>query len=143
MKVVDANVLLYAVNQDSKRHAEARSWLDTALSGSDTVGFCWQVLLAFTRIATLPGVFPSPLTHEQALDVVDSLLASPAAVLLEPGVGHTRSLRQLLADAGGAGNLVNDAHIAALAIENRATVVTYDNDFDRFDGVRWTTPAHR
>lgn len=141
MKVVDANVLLYAVNKDARHHAEARAWLDRAISGDDTVAFCWQVLLAFVRVATQPGLFPSPLGHTQAMDVVDMWLSAPAAVLVDPGVGHVRILRQLLADAGGASNLVNDAHIAALAVENKATVVSYDNDFDRFDGVRWTTPA--
>jgi predicted nucleic acid-binding protein len=50
-------------------------------------------------------------------------------------------LERLLAPTGVAGNLVNDAHLAALAVEHRAEIVSYDNDFSRFPGVRWITPG--
>lgn len=34
-----------------------------------------------------------------------------------------------------------DAHLAALAIEHRCEIVTYDTAFGRFDGVTWLTPG--
>lgn len=141
MKLVDANVLLYAVNADSERHAESRGWLDSALSGESTVAFSWIALLAFLRLVTKVDLFPSPLSTDEAMDRVDAWLSAPAAGVVEPSVDHARILRELLRSAGTGGNLVNDAHLAALALEHRCEVVSYDNDFARFPGVRWETPS--
>ncbi|MHB1139576.1 MAG: TA system VapC family ribonuclease toxin [Microthrixaceae bacterium] len=140
MNLVDANVLLYAVNTDASHHRASREWLDGALSGGATVGFSWIALLAFVRLSTKDGLFPSPLTTGEAFDRVDAWLAAPAAVLVEPTARHASLLRQLLAQVGVGGNLVNDAHLAALAIEHGGTVITYDHDFGRFDGVEWFSP---
>lgn len=141
MKLVDANVLLYAVNSDAERHEEARTWLDTALSGRATVAFSWIVLLAFVRLTTKIDLFPSPLTVDQALDRVEAWLAAPPAVVVEPTPDHTRIVRRLLGSVGVGGNLVNDAHLAALAIEHRCVVVSYDLDFTRFEGVTVERPS--
>ena len=141
MKLVDANVLLYAVNEDADHHDRSRQWLDTALSGRDTVAFAWIALLAFVRLATREGLFPRPLTPDQAMDRVDAWLAAPPAVVVEATAEHPRLLRQLLGDVGGGGNLASDAHLAALAVEHRCTVVSFDTDFTRFDGLRWQPPA--
>ncbi|PXY28099.1 type II toxin-antitoxin system VapC family toxin [Prauserella muralis] len=135
MKLVDANVLLYAVNSDAPQHEVARDWLDGALSGDDTVGFSWTVLLAFVRLATHPSIFARPLPPGTAFDIVDAWLGQPSAVVVEPTRRHAPLLRGLLG-AGTAGNLVNDAHLAALAIEHRAEVVSFDADFTRFADIR-------
>lgn len=140
MKLVDANVLLYAVNEDADHHDRARRWLDEALSGQDTVAFAWVALLAFVRLVTKEGLFPQPLTLDDAMDRVDAWLAAGPAVVVEPTVEHARVVRTLLRGIGVGGNLVNDAHLAALAVEHRCTVVSFDHDFSRFDGVSWTTP---
>ncbi len=142
MKVVDANVLLYAVNEDSPHHAEARTWLDDALSGADTVAFSWLVVLAFVRLATKVGLFPNPLTVDEAWDVVDDWLGAGTAIVIDPGAGHSQTVRRLLSGVGTGGNLVNDAHLAALALERGGTIVSYDNDFGKFDGVSWSRPGH-
>ena len=141
MNVVDANVLIYAVNEQSDRHDEARGWLDRSLSGEAVVGFSWIAVLAFVRLVTKANLFPRPLTDEGAFDRIEAWLSSPAAVIVEPTAVHATHLRSLLASAGTAGNLVNDAHLAALSIEHRGRVVSYDSDFARFDGVRWASPA--
>ncbi len=140
MKLVDANVLLYAVNRDSPRHEAARRWLDGALSGGETVAFAWIVLLAFLRLSTKVGLFPSPLTVDEAMDRVDAWLGAPAAVVVEPTARHGAIVRDLLRGVGAGGNLVNDAHLAALAIEHRCGIVSFDNDFSRFSGVAWSEP---
>lgn len=140
MKLVDANVLLYAVNEDAHHHDSARSWLDDALSGAATVGFSWLALLAFLRLSTKIGLFPRPLTSDVAADRLDDWLAQPAAVVAEPTARHSSLLRQLLKAVGTGGNLVNDAHLAALAIEHRARIVSYDTDFLRFPGIKLETP---
>ena len=133
MKIVDANVLLYAVNRQSVEHAAAHRWLTGALSGNEVVGLPWVSLLAFIRLSTSRRIFAAPLPPADAMTVVESWLAQPAAVTVEPTIRHSSVLRGLLVQAGTAGNLTTDAHIAALAIEHGATVVTFDRDFERFD----------
>lgn len=140
MRVVDTNVLVYAVDARSPQHAASLAWLDAALDGADDVGFSWNALLGFVRLTTNPRVFPSPLTATEAMSQVHDWLAAPSAHLLNPGVRHPEILERLLVARGTAANLVNDAHLAALAIENRAGVVTYDTDLARFDGVRAKSP---
>jgi toxin-antitoxin system PIN domain toxin len=140
VRVVDANVLLYAVNEDAKHHTSSRDWLDRALGGADTVGLSWLALLAFVRLSTKPELFSNPLEVDEALDQVHAWIAAPGAVIVSPGSTHVELLRKMLAGVGVAGNLVNDAHLAALALEHQAAVVSYDNDFSRFEGVRWHTP---
>ncbi len=140
MRLVDANVLLYAVNSSEPRHDESRRWLDGALSEREPVGFSWLVLLAFLRLSTRAGLFPRPLTVDGAVGRSRAWLAQPTAVLVEPTARHLDVLAGLLHDVGVGGNLVSDAHLATLALEHDATVVTYDNDFGRFTGVRWERP---
>lgn len=139
MKIVDANVLLYAVNTAAEHHEASRRWLDRALSGADGVGFAWVPLLAFVRLATKDGLFPRPLPPEAAMRQVADWTAASSAMVVSPMPRHVDILTELLTRVGTGGNLVNDAHLAALAVEHRAGIVSYDNDFQRF-GVRWNRP---
>lgn len=140
MKIVDTNVLLYAVDSSSRYHQPAYDWLRSALSGTETIALPWVSLLGFTRIGTNPRVMTTPLTVAQARDLVTSWLAQPAAVTLTPARDHADTLFRLLDESGTAGNFTTDAHIAALAIESRAEVVTFDRDFARF-GVKVVIPG--
>lgn len=143
MRLPDANVLLYAVDRDSPHHAPARRWLETNLSGTRTVGFAWSVLLAFLRLSTRAQVFSSPLTPQEAFDLVDEWLSRPCATILHPTDRHSIVLRQLIEPLGTAGNLMPDAHLAALAMEHGGEVCSADADFARFSGVRWHNPLER
>lgn len=140
MVIVDANVLLYAVDLASAHHERARSWLDDSLAGSEAVGLAWIALLAFIRIGTNPSILPTPMTADEATGQAETWLAAPAAVVAQPTARHASVLRGLLRDTGTAGNLTTDAHLAALALEHGADVVSYDRDFARFPGVRHRLP---
>ena len=140
MVIVDANVLLYAVDLASAHHERARSWLDDSLAGSEAVGLAWIALLAFIRIGTNPSILPTPMTADEAIGQAETWLAAPAAVVAQPTARHASVLRGLLRDTGTAGNLTTDAHLAALALEHGADVVSYDRDFARFPGVRHRLP---
>jgi toxin-antitoxin system PIN domain toxin len=141
VQLVDVNVLLYAVNERAEHHAAARRWLDGAFASRQTVGFSWVVLLAFVRLSTLPAVFPRPLSIDNAAGVVEQWLAQPGSAIIEAGPRHFSLLTGLLQGVGTAGNLVNDAHLAALALEHGGEVVSFDGDFARFAGVRWRAPG--
>ncbi len=140
MRLLDVNLLLYALDASSPQHDRARRWLEQALSGPGTVALPWVVLLAFLRLSTRPAVFTSPLTADEALDVVDEWLALPSVTVVHPGRRHAAILRELLDQLGTAGNLVTDAYLAALAIEHGAELCSSDADFSRFPGVRWVDP---
>lgn len=105
------------------------------------MAFSWVALLAFVRLATKEGLFPHPLTVDEAFDRVDSWLGSGPALVVEPTREHSRVMGRLLSSVGSGGNLVNDAHLAALAIEHNCVLVSYDRDFDRFDGVVRESPS--
>lgn len=140
MKLLDLNLLVYAYDEGSPRHAPARAWVSGALSGTETVALSWTVLLGFVRLTTRAAVFTDPLTVDEAFDVVDGWLAQPATTVVQETPRHLSVLRQLLSPVGSAGNLTTDAHLAALSIEHGAELFSCDADFSRFPGVRWTDP---
>ncbi len=140
MQVIDLNVCLYAINKDSVLHKVAKRYLEDALNSEEPVAFAWVVILGFMRIATNPRIFPKPLSASQAMVVIDGWLKQPVAEVLEPGPEHWRTLKELLEESGPAGNLTTDAHLAALAIENGAKLVSFDGDFQRFERLKTVRP---
>jgi toxin-antitoxin system PIN domain toxin len=140
MIVVDANLLIYAVNEDAPGHKEAKSWLESTVAGAETVGLPWIVLLAFLRLTTRPGLFEKPLSAGAAFGVVDAWLQQPSVTVPEPTPRHLQTMRDLIAPLGTGGNLVSDAYLAALAIEHGAELCSTDHDFARFRRLRWRNP---
>jgi len=135
--IVDVNVLLAYVDADHARHRAASAWLDAALNGVERVGLPWHSLLGFLRITTHPKI--GLLSLHDALTQVAAWLAAPSAWIPNPGPAHARVVDALLRRAGVGGLLVPDAHLAALAVENRVAVCSFDADFDRF-GVKRHSP---
>jgi len=138
--LVDANLLVYASVSSFAEHPRARAWLDGRLNGADRVGLPWPSLLAFLRVATNSRIFPRPLAFADAWRQVEAWLACDAAWIPSPGERHAAILARLLAGPGVVGNLVPDAHLAALAIEHGLELASSDGDFARFPGLRWTNP---
>ncbi|MFW0791541.1 TA system VapC family ribonuclease toxin [Gordonia sp. CPCC 205333] len=133
MIIVDANILIYAVNNDAPQQDRCRSWLAGELASGRPVGLPWTCLLAFVRVTTHRRLFATPLDSAQAMGIVGSWLDLPNVTAPEPGGRHFRILRELLEGAGTAGNLTNDAYLAALALEFGGKIATLDRDFARFD----------
>ncbi|MDA8027268.1 MAG: PIN domain-containing protein [Actinomycetota bacterium] len=140
--LVDANVLIYAVDERSRAHSAARNWLEEVLNGSRRVGLPWQSLLAFVRIVTHPRALPVPLTPAEAWSFVADWLDAPAAWVPQPGRGYSDILARLVIDLDLRGNLVSDAALAALAIEHGLAVVSADSDFARFPELTWLNPLN-
>jgi toxin-antitoxin system PIN domain toxin len=138
--LVDANLLIYAVDRDSPHHVRAKTWLEDVLSGTTPVGLAWVVILAFIRITTRAGILSQPLAADRALAYVHEWLAQPYVTAVAPGEHHWQLVRNLLTTTGTAGNLVGDAHLAATAIEHGATIYSTDYDFGRFAGVAHVNP---
>src|SRR6185369_986311 len=140
MILIDANLLIYAINHDAPLNRKAKLWLESVLSGQESVGFSWTVLLAFLRLTTRPGLFRRPLPVDTAFELVASWLDQTSATIVHPGPRHLAVLRELLQPLGTGGNLTSDAHLAALAVEHGAELCSSDTDFGRFPGLNWSNP---
>lgn len=138
--LIDANLLLYAVDGRSPHHDAAREWLTRALNGPRRVGLPWASLGAFVRISTHPRASEHPLAPSQAWGVVEQWLDQPTTWVPEPGPRFSQLLGDLLVRHGAAGNLLPDAMLAALALEHGIEVQSADSDFARFTEVSWRNP---
>jgi len=138
--LLDASILLYAVDRASPFHRAAEEWLTEQLNGPRRVGLPWQSLVAFLRISTHPRASASPLQPDDALRFVDGWLAADVTWVPVPGARHGALLTELAARYQVRGNLVTDAHLAALALEHGLTLCSADTDFARFAELTWTNP---
>jgi toxin-antitoxin system PIN domain toxin len=138
--LVDTNLLLYAEDSLSEHHERACGWWDDRLSGADPVCFCWPVLKAFLRIGTNPRLHQRPLTLQEACDRVQSWLEQPCARLIQPTDQHWVLFQKMLKEGNAVGNLVSDAHLAALAVEHNCVLQSTDTDFARFRSLKWENP---
>ena len=140
MILVDANLLLYAEDSLSEQHDDARTWWDERLSGKESTGLCWPVLNAFIRISTNARLHQRPLTIKEATERVDSWFNQPCVRILQPTEQHWAIFQRMLREGKAAGNLVSDAHLAALAVEHNCALYSTDADFSRFRGLKWKNP---
>jgi len=138
--ILDADILLYAYDETSPQHRNARDLVNRVFSSGAPVGLPWQTVGAFLRIVSdtrLPGHRKTP---EEAAQVVDRWFEQPNVRLLAPGDQHWRWLRQMMTDGQAHGPLVTDAQLAALTIEHGGELYSTDRDFARFPGLRWKNP---
>ena len=138
--LVDANILLFAVDDSSRFHGSAAGWLAEQLNGSRRVGLPWQVLGAFLRIAPNPRAAEHPLSPEEAWGQIQAWLATDVAWIPAPTEQHAEVLGSLVLSYGLRGNLVSDAQLAALAVEHGLTIYSADTDFARFREIEWENP---
>lgn len=138
--LVDANILLYAVDEASDRHERARAWLEEQLNGVRRVGLPWQALTGFVRVGTHPRALELPLTPDEAITYVDAWLAAPAAWIPRPTDAHAEVFGSLVRRHGVTADLVPDARLVALALEHGLTVCSADTDFARFPEIEWLNP---
>ncbi|MFZ4485882.1 MAG: type II toxin-antitoxin system VapC family toxin [Candidatus Nanopelagicales bacterium] len=143
MIVPDANLLIYASDSGSLFHERAREWWTAVLNGDESVGLSWLVLVAYVRVMSSARIMNRPVAVVDLLDEIERWLTAPHVQVLQPTARHPHGLRSLLVPAGVGGDLVNDAHLAALALEYGATVYSADTDFARFSDVRWVNPLAR
>ncbi len=138
--LVDANILLFAIDRESPHHERAAAWLTTQLNGDSRVGLPWESISAFLRIATHPRASASPLEPRAAWSFVEDWLSVPIVWIPAPTDQHADVLGELIDRYRLAGNLIPDGHLAALAIEHGLDVCSADTDFARFTEIRWLNP---
>lgn len=143
MILTDVNVLIYAHRTDADDHERYRDWLSDLLNGDSAYGYSTLVLSGFLRIVTHPKIFPQPTPLTDAVAFADSLVSQPTAVQIQPGRAHWQIFSDLCRKVSARGNLVPDAYLAALAIENGCEWISTDRDFARFEGLTWRVPFER
>ena len=141
MKILDANLLLYAYIRSYEQHQEAKKWLETMLSDeNEIIGLSWQVITAFIRIGTNPRVFKIPFKIQEAIANLTELFEHPLVEIVLPTAVHWNIFSEILDKEQITANLVMDAHLAALAIEHGAILATTDRDFARFSKLKTVNP---
>ena len=140
MIIPDVNLLVYAHNESSKFHTAASQWWEGSLNGDTTIFLPHVCINGFIRIMTHPKILMEPLDVSEAFEMVDIWLDSSCISLLAPGLRHYEFYKKALLEIGVGGKLTTDAYIAAMAMENQATVFSNDSDFSRFPGLRWQNP---
>jgi len=136
MLLPDVNVVLAAFRPDHVHHAPARTFLETARGGNEPLGLSVIVLSAVVRLATNPRVFARPDPTDDVLRYLDALLDEPAQIVTE-GESHWQRFAGLCRELKLRGNLVPDAHLAAIALDQRAELITFDRGFGRYPRLRW------
>lgn len=135
----DVNLLLYAHDESSVFHKTSAKWLKAALS-NEQVFFSWHTITGFLRIITNPRLSLNPLTIEQAVKIVESWLEQDNTHLVNLDKKNWNLFAKVLIDGQASGNLVMDAHLAALSESCGATLASTDRDFTRFPDIRLTNP---
>ncbi len=142
MILPDVNILVYAYNRGAPFHDKARLWLESALNGTEELGFAWTALMGFVRLLSNPRVVIDPVRPEILLATVQSWLALPPCRLLGPGRSHAELMARLFRESGAGTQMVTDIHLAALALEHGATLCSNDVDFTRFPGLKLRNPLN-
>ncbi len=138
---LDANVLLYASDEASPLHARSLDVVTGAAQGPEIVYLFWPTIMAYLRIATHPTVFRRPLSIVEAVGNVEALIGRPHVQAPGEDVRFWRRFREVVADAAPSGNLVPDAHLVSLMLDNGVrTIWTHDRDYRRFRGIEVRDP---
>jgi toxin-antitoxin system PIN domain toxin len=137
MNIPDVNVLVSAFRTDAVHYEVSERWLRTTIEAGEADRLArFAVVSGFLRVVTNVRAFDPPSEMPDALARVDFLLATGEVRWLKSGPGYWDSLKRLLESAPIRANLVSDAHIAAIALNEGATVVTLDRDFKRLKPVK-------
>jgi toxin-antitoxin system PIN domain toxin len=140
MTLVDVYILIYAEDTKSPHHAVVRPWWDALMNGPETVALCWPTLNGFLRIVTHPKIATNPLSPADAAAKVSTWVAHSKVWIVNPGPSHWQEYEKLILATSATGNLLMDAHLAALAIEHGCELASCDTDFAKFPGLRWINP---
>jgi len=138
---IDANILVYASDAENPLHESARSFVTKIAAGPEIVYLFWPTVMAYLRLATHPAVFRDPLPLKAALANIEGLLGRPHVRVGSEGTPFWQRFDALARTSSTSGNLVSDAHLAALMLEHEVTTIwTHDRDFRRFTGIKVRDP---
>jgi uncharacterized protein len=141
MILLDVNILVYAEDKSSPLHGSVRQWLDRHILVRTQLMLTWHVLSGFMRIVTNPKAVSRPLAPSAACEALTHWLSLENVIIIHPSPAYWSTLEPLIRQTEATGNLLMDAHLAALAIEHGAALASCDQDFAKFQGLHWINPA--
>jgi len=129
----DVNILLYASDKSSPYFERAKSFIESCIAQREVFSLGWPTVMSYLRISTHPAVFDHPLSPDEAMANVETLLNLPHARFLSEEEGFWEVYHATTAEVPVRGNLVPDAHLAALLRHHGVkTLYTHDRDFLKF-----------
>jgi hypothetical protein len=138
---IDVNILLYASDTRSTEHDKARAFLQQCATGEEVFCLGWLTLMSYLRMSTHPAIFTKPLTHAEAIRNVETLMSLPHCRVIGEEPGFWDAYLRVTADVPTRGNLVPDAHLAALLRQHGVkTLYTHDRDFRKFNFLQVRDP---
>jgi uncharacterized protein len=140
MLVLDINVLVGVHHAEAPEHSALHKWMLNIIASREPYGFPDFVLFNFIRVVTLPRPWHRPSTTAEALDFCAAIVSSSGFVPLEPSSEHWACFDSISRSIGARGNMINDAYLAAYAMLGTSELVTLDQDFGKFPGLRWRHP---
>ena len=141
MRALDTNILVFAEVRNSPHHERAHAILRECAHGSAAWALPWPCIYEFLRVITHARIFHPPVSVDVALADLRAILRSPSLILLTETPDHADVMEKIVRSSAASGNLIHDAHIAALCIEHGVTeLVTGDRDFHRFEGLEVFDP---
>jgi len=141
MRAVDSNVLVYADREETVQHRIALDVIRGLAAGSEPWVLAWPCVYEYLRVVTHPRLFKPPTPIHEAWESIERLFDSPSSVMVSEGPRHREILSRLIQSHSMSGNLLHDAHIAALLLEHGVSeIITADEDFHRIRGLKVTNP---
>lgn len=140
MILLDVNVVVAALHHDHPQHGQIRPWFDDLVADRRSFGVPTTVWASVVRLVTNRRVFDVPATPDDAFAFIRAVVAQPSYQAVEPGPRHLTVFEAVCTSADVRADLVPDAFLAAIAIENAATVASFDRDFARFEELDWIIP---
>ena len=138
---LDVNVLLYASDRSSDRHVHARQFVEACAAGPEILCLTWPTLMSYLRIATHPRIFSAPLSPDDALGNVSALLGLPHVRAVSELDGFLDAYMHVTGGTAVRGNLVPDAHVAAILFQHGVrTLYSNDRDFRKFSSIELRDP---
>lgn len=129
----DVNIMLYASDTGGPHFDRARSFIESCIARKEVFALAWPTVMSYLRIATHPAVFNHPLSPDEAMGNVETLLSLPHARFLSEDEGFWDVYRAITSEVHTRGNLVPDAHLAALLRFHGIKILyTHDRDFLKF-----------
>jgi toxin-antitoxin system PIN domain toxin len=138
---LDVNLLLYASDQGNPHYLPAVKFLESRAKDLELFCMAWSSLMAYLRISTHPSIFAHPLSPDEALSNIEKLLSLPRIRVVTEQPGFIAIYKKVTMQFPVRGNLVPDAHLAALFLQHDIrTLYTSDMDFKKFDFLHVRNP---
>jgi toxin-antitoxin system PIN domain toxin len=128
--LLDTNVLVYAINPESPRHAASAQVLREALTGRIQACIAIQSIHEFYSVVTNEKLAPSPFTPGQAHMIATLLLQTPRIEKLAQDQSTTRLALSLADELGVSGPRFFDCLLAASAKQHNVGIILTENTRD-------------